>query len=176
MGLQDFLNLLMTLKTPYTCLWFPHVAWESRSDGNGTLGIIFQLNYLYFLPWCTSTSVAFGNEVCLWFVRVWKQERQFGAGQSVARHRTPQLNNILNIHQIVIYYLAEFLSILQMCMSLKSLAHTVAESCVCVDCKNVQVFFFLKRCGGLFVFGCTWHPCDSGCLHKFMYLLNSDLW
>lgn len=48
--------------------------------------------------------------------------------------------------------------------------------CVCVDCKNVQVFFFLKRCGGLFVFGCTWHPCDSGCLHKFMYLLNSDLW
>lgn len=43
-------------------------------------------------------------------------ERAPGTGQSVARNRTPQLNNIHNIHQISIYYLTGILSILQKCM------------------------------------------------------------
>lgn len=52
------------------------MTWESRSDGNGPFGIIFQLNNLYFLPWCTPASVAFWNKVCLWSVRVWQRVRE----------------------------------------------------------------------------------------------------
>lgn len=43
-----------------------------------------------------------------------KRESHCSTGQSVARNRTSQWNNIHNIHQISIYYLTESLSVLQM--------------------------------------------------------------
>jgi len=102
-------------------MFYIHLPWESQSDGNGPFGIIFQLNNLYFLPWCTPASVAIWNEVCLWICACMrKRGGEPGEGQSVARDPTPQPNNIHNIHQIFIYYLTGILSILQMCM------------CVCV--------------------------------------------
>lgn len=106
-----------------------------------TFGIIFQLNNLYFLPSCTPDSVAFWNEVCLWFVRVW--EREPGAGQLVARDQTLQPNNIHNIHQICIYYLTGILSILQMCTCVwKGLACKVPVLTYgCVWNVNVCMFF-----------------------------------
>lgn len=42
--------------------------------------------------------------------------REPGAGQSVARDRTPQPNNIHYIHQICVNYSRGILSILQMCL------------------------------------------------------------
>lgn len=82
-----------------------------------TFRIIFQLNNLYFLPWCTPGLSHFGMRCAYGFCMYEKDRgREPGAGQSVARDQTPQLNNIHNIHQICIYYLRGVLSILQMGM------------------------------------------------------------
>lgn len=46
------------------------IRWER------TFRIIFQLNNLYFIPWCTPVSVAFWNEMCLSFLHVWERNRE----------------------------------------------------------------------------------------------------
>lgn len=87
------------------------IRWER------TFRIIFQLNNLYFLPWCTLSLSHFGMRCAYGFCMYEKiRGREPGAGQPVARDQTPQPNNIHNIHQICIYYLRGVLSILQMCM------------------------------------------------------------
>lgn len=75
------------------------------------------LSKLFILPPSAHTGLCriLERGVCMVFACV-ERERELSVGQSMARDWTPQPNNIHNIHQICIHYLAEILSIPQMCM------------------------------------------------------------
>lgn len=75
-----------------------------------------------------------------------KRERA-QSGQSVARDRTPQPNNIHNIHQICIYYLAGifiYSANVHVCLKRPSLYGLCADSWVCT---NMCMFFGFVCCG-----------------------------
>lgn len=92
-------------------------VWGITISLERTFRIIFQLNNLYFLPWCAPGLSHFGMRCAYGFCMYEKERgREPGGGQSVARDQSLQPNNIHNIHQICINYLRGVLSILQMCM------------------------------------------------------------